>query len=203
MSDNYIPDDVHAFSEQLRDIEDRYNPSLVKIKRIAADPGTIAKLEFTITPKNVVPLSKDVRMYIRNRNGDSEIRAESITGTMDILPGFPKTRPVVKFPYSMTLRHINVFQSGKMCIGTAPITVLREVFDNIVGACIYSTAPSAANYDSPADRDSISWQKSKESSGEFPLIDPKLMFNRGKSLAQPKKFIVAGTPGGLPKIIRH
>lgn len=203
MSDNYVPDDVHAFNEQLKDIEGRYNPALVKIRRMAADPGTIAKLEFKVTPKNVAPLTKDVRMYIRNRNGDTEMRAESITGTMDILPGFPETRPIVKFPYYMTLKHINVFQSGKMCIGTAPITVLREVVDNIVGACIYSTAPSAANYDSPADRDSISWQKAKEGSGEFPLIDPKLMFNRRKPLGQPVKPVASNTPGGLPRIIRH
>lgn len=199
MSYDPTPDDVHALKEQLKEINGRYNPSLVKIEQIAASPGMIATLEFTVTPKNIAPYA---RVYIRNRRGNTELRAESITGTMDIRSGFPETRPLVRFPYEKTLKHINVFETGNMCIGTAPTTVLREVFDNIIGACIYSRAPSAANYDSPADKDLITWQKAKEGSGEFPLIDPKLMFFRPMPAIRTGKNSVR-TQGGLPGIIRH
>ena len=198
---NKISDDQYAFQEQWKEIEHRYNPNIVSLQRVTPKAGVLASVEFTVTPRGAAVMGKAPKMYILNRDNADDMQADSIRGQVDIIPGFPQTRPVVSFPYRTALKHINVFNSGKMCIGNSELTVLSVLFDNIIGACIYNPDPSIANYDSPANKDIIGWQRQKEKSGEFPIIDPSKIFaKRINTLPSIKRTNTTAKSNGLPPV---
>lgn len=203
---NYVPDDVHAFNEQYRDVEHRYNPAVVTLRKIEPAAGAIASLEFKVSPCGAAAAGEHPEIYVINNDTNTEEKIREITGWVHILPGFPATRPVVCFSSKKPLKHINVFKGGRMCVGDDPQTSLTILMDNVIGACIYNPNPFVANYDSPANGDAVEWQKEKELSGEFPLIDPAKIFNKtARSLPQPvvRKASAPRRNGTLPPVVVH
>lgn len=204
---NYVSDDVHAFNEQLRDIENRYNRAVVTLRKIEAAAGAIATIEFTVTPAGATAAGEHPEIYVINNDTNTEEKVREITGWVHILPGFPATRPVVCFSSKKPLKHINVFPGGRMCTGNDDQTTLSILMDNVIGACIYNLAPNTANYGDPANIAAVEWQKEKERNGEFPLIDPAKIFNNtAKPLPQPvvrKASAQKRRNGTLPPVVVH
>lgn len=182
-------DDIHAFNEQWKDVESRYNPEVVHLKKVKPNAGTLARIEFEMDlagamhPRRVFPS----KFYVHKANEETLSRTDHIAGVADILPGFPASRPKVKFLNNQIPQHINIFRNGAMCIGTSDETVLSIMFDNIFRACIYDPDPSVANYGSAADGTARDWQKEREASGEFPILNPALLFQRARTGLPPVK----------------
>ena len=173
-------DDVHAFNEQWKDVESRYNPAVITLERVKPPAGVIAHIHFTVDlSKKHHPVTDQPSMLYAHRANDPNLFTVSkVEGDVDILEGFPETRPRVRFHSDCIPFHINVFASGGMCIGNSDLTVLSIMFDNIFRALIYDPDPSVANYDSVANRETIEWQQEKEQSKEFPILNPQLLFRQ-------------------------
>lgn len=187
-------DDLHAFNEQWKDIENRYDPAIVQLRRVKPAAGTLARIAFDMDisgakhPKSGLPS----KFYVHRANEETLSRTDRLAGTVDILPDFPFARPKVRFLNGQIPQHINVFRSGAMCIGGSEETVLSIMFDNIFRACIYDPDPSVANYSSAADSTARDWQKAREASHDFPIMDPARLFRRAKTALPPVRR--AGDP---------
>jgi len=171
------PDDLHAFHEQWKEVEYRYNPRIVTLRQEKPSPGALARIVFELDIEGQKhPISgQPAKFYVHGANEELLTRTDRLSGSMDILPGYPTTRPRVRFLNGQIPKQINVFTSGSMCIGSSDETVLSILLDNIFKACIYDPDPSVANYDSMADSTAKDWQKDKEATREFPIINPKLL----------------------------
>lgn len=180
-------DDIHAFNEQWKDIENRYNQEIVQLRRVKPAAGTLARIAFDLDiskakhPRTRLPS----KFFVHGANEELLSRTSHLAGEVDILPDFPFSRPKVRFLNNQIPQHINVFRSGAMCIGNSEETVLSILFDNIFRACIYDPDPCVANYESAADSTAKAWQQAKEASNEFPIMTPALLFRRAGTVLPP------------------
>ena len=198
-------DDIHAFNEQWKDVENRYNPAIVQLRQVKPAAGAIARIAFDIDISAIKHPRSGIasKFYVHKANEATLSRADHLSGEVDILPEFPSTRPKVRFLNNQIPQHINIFRNGAMCIGTSEETVLSIMFDNIFRACIYDPDPSVANYASAADSTARDWQRGKEASGEFPIMDPVLLFRQHKAALPPvRRVVTQQSNSGLAPIRR-
>ncbi len=198
-------DDIHAFHEQWKDVENRYNPEIVRLRREKPIAGTLAHIVFEMDlskvkhPRSGLPS----KFFVHKANELLLFRTDHLWGEIVILPNFPISRPKVRFLNNQIPQHINVFRSGAMCIGSSDVTVLYIMLDNIFRACIYDTDPSVANYESAADPTAKDWQKQKEITKEFPIMNPSFLFRQTKTaLPSIRRVIIPYNNTGLDPIRR-
>lgn len=140
----------------------------VSIRTLKKKPaGSLALIEVNVKlPK--------ATYYIEGADDTIPKATNEISFLIDVLDGFPRTKPHVYYYQNKILAHVNTFTSGSQCIddwlydeehsgnnsslaGTVQKTVMAIIHD-----------PAVTRYDSMANGNLRKWQQEKTAAGEFP-----------------------------------
>lgn len=163
MNQNITADESReALRNDLRELLEMFNPQLVRIEELTAPAGSMYLAKITL----LAPC------YIVTSENDTEPkRVESNWFYLDVLDGYPKTKPKVYFDYNRRNAGMNTFVSGAECIdmwranssiGNAVEKTLRDMIHD----------PDVSNEKSPACSALIAWQKELTVRGILPTIKP-------------------------------
>ncbi len=143
-----------------------FNPQLVRIERIQAQPGEMLHLQITtLAPSHYLDSNTDVNPKACN----------SMSAEIVVYLGYPLKAVKAYYPANHYLASPNVFRSGAACIDTwIPMTSsLLSVAEKMVMDMIHN--PAVTRYDSPANASMIKWHQQGVAAGRFPTVSPRLI----------------------------
>ena len=163
MNQNITADEsLEALRNDRRELYEMFNPQLVRIEELTAPAGSMYLAKITL----MAPC------YIVTSENDTEPkRVESNWFYLDVLDGYPDTKPKVYFEPHRRNAGMNTFVSGSECIdmwrkhssiGNAVEKTLRDMIHD----------PDVSNEKSPACSALIAWQKDLTARGILPTIKP-------------------------------
>ena len=131
--------------------------------------------------------------YLVSQSDTSPKACDSMTADIICKPGYPLTAISASYSGSHYLASPNVFRSGEACIDTwIPFSSsLITVVEKLVRDMIHD--PSVTRYDSMANSRLESWHKNGVAAGNFPTINPKLLY-ASKTVALPPRRAKASPP---------
>ena len=153
------------YYELMRTYDKRY----VKIERIRAEYGEALHLRITVNARShylTSPLDKRPKV------------CESMSVEVICYPGYPLKAVTAKYDRNHYLASPNVFKSGIACIDSwKPLkSSLLTVVEKLVMDMIHN--PTVTRYDSMANAALFKWHYKGSKSGEFPTVDPALLYAR-------------------------
>ncbi len=165
-----------ALRNDEREMLDAFNPDKVKIESIETPTGMMAKYKVKVN----VPTH-----YLENDSLNNPIPTDSIVFYIEVLNGYPKTKPRVYYPSGKRLASVNVF-SPERCNGMRAAQCTDEWYpktsslfllvEKTVRDIIHD--PSVCRYDSMANSSLEAWHKEKVKNKLFPTIDPAELYRK-------------------------
>lgn len=184
-------DSVEALKNDYQEIVRKYNPKYVAIQRVYAHAGEALHLKVTV---------KAPSHYLETNEDASPKACESMTVDIICYPGYPIKAISAAYAADHYLASPNVFRSGSACIDNwIPFTSsLTTVVDKLVRDMIHD--PSVTRYDSIANSMMEQWHQNSVSAGQFPTINPKLLYTPELTALPPRTTAVkpAVAPPPLP-----
>lgn len=184
-------DSVEALKNDYQEIVRKYNPRYVEIQRVRAHAGEALHLKVTV---------KAPSYYLETNEDASPKACDSMTVDIICYPGYPIKAISAAYPADHYLASPNVFRSGNACIDNwIPFTSsLTTVVDKLVRDMIHD--PSVTRYDSMANSMMEQWHRDGVSAGQFPTINPKLLYAPELTALPPRRTAAkpAVTPPPLP-----
>ena len=160
-------DSEEAMKNDYEEIQRKYNPKYVCIRRVQAKPGEKMHLKVTVNaPTHYLTASNDI----------SPKNCKSMTVDIICFAGYPMVRVSASYAPDYYLASPNVFRSGAACIDNwIPFTSsLITVVDKLVHDMIHDSTVNL--YNSVANDSVVEWHKKNVEAGAFPTIDPKLLY---------------------------
>ena len=159
-----------ALANDLKKLVKHFNPQYVSIFKLPTRTGYIYSLKITM----------NVPTYVLSKYSSTPRFVKSISFYMDILPGYPATKPVVYYGNEQWLYHVNVFASEghKQCtdVYDPENSSLVELAEKTARAIVFD--PAVTRFNSKASSLPEEWQKQKLSKRELPTMNPALLFAR-------------------------
>ena len=153
------------YYELMRTYDKRY----VKIERIRAEYGEALHLRITVYARS---------HYLTSLFDKRPKVCESMSVEVICYPGYPLKAVTAKYDRNHYLASPNVFKSGIACIDRwKPLkSSLLTVVEKLVMDIIHN--PTVTRYDSMANSELSEWHYKGSKSGEFPTVDPALLYAR-------------------------
>ena len=151
------------YYELMRTYDKRY----VKIERIRAEYGEALHLRITVYARS---------HYLTSLFDKRPKVCESMSVEVICYPGYPLKAVTAKYDRNHYLASPNVFKSGIACIDRwKPLkSSLLTVVEKLVMDIIHN--PTVTRYDSMANSELSEWHYKGCKSGEFPTVDPALLY---------------------------
>ena len=151
------------YYELMRTYDKRY----VKIERIRAEYGEALHLRITVYARS---------HYLTSLFDKRPKLCESMSVEVICYPGYPLKAVTAKYDRNHYLASPNVFKSGIACIDRwKPLkSSLLTVVEKLVMDIIHN--PTVTRYDSMANSELSEWHYKGCKSGEFPTVDPALLY---------------------------
>ena len=151
------------YDELMRTYDKRY----VKIERIRAEYGEALHLRITVYARS---------HYLTSLFDKRPKVCESMSVEVICYPGYPLKAVTAKYDRNHYLASPNVFKSGIACIDSwRPLkSSLLTVVEKLVMDMIHN--PTVTRYDSMANEALFEWHYKGSKSGEFPTVDPALLY---------------------------
>ena len=155
------------YYELMRTYDKRY----VKIERIRAEYGEALHLRITVYARS---------HYLTSLFDKRPKVCESMSVEVICYPGYPLKAVTAKYDRNHYLASPNVFKSGIACIDRwKPLkSSLLTVVEKLVMDIIHN--PTVTRYDSMANSELSEWHYKGCKSGEFPTVDPALLYARSE-----------------------
>ena len=155
------------YYELMRTYDKRY----VKIERIRAEYGEALHLRITVYARS---------HYLTSLFDKRPKVCESMSVEVICYPGYPLKAVTAKYDRNHYLASPNVFKSGIACIDRwKPLkSSLLTVVEKLVMDMIHN--PTVTRYDSMANSELSEWHYKGCKSGEFPTVDPALLYARSE-----------------------
>ena len=173
------------YYELMRTYDKRY----VKIERIRAEYGEALHLRITVYARS---------HYLTSLFDKRPKVCESMSVEVICYPGYPLKAVTAKYDRNHYLASPNVFKSGIACIDRwKPLkSSLLTVVEKLVMDIIHN--PTVTRYDSMANSELSEWHYKGCKSGEFPTVDPALLYaQRDDTSGSPRRGDTSGS-GLLP-----
>ena len=160
-----------ALENDLNKLKTHFNPQYVHIFKVPTKPGCSFCLKFVVNvPTYVVKANMPIK----------PLRVSSATFYMDILNGYPETKPRVYYGNSVWPYHVNVFISDlhNQCTDKwiSKDSSLCQLAEKTVRAIVFD--PEVTRYDSMANSEPEEWQKKMERAGKFPTVSITQLLTR-------------------------
>lgn len=166
--------EMMALQNDLNELKGTFNPQYVSIYKLPCKPGCSFCLKVAMS----------VPTYISKKAQNGPIFANYIEFFVDILPGYPKTKPRIYYGNEAWLYHVNVFASDSHAQCTDVWDPLNssicEIVEKTARAVVFD---SNRRYNSMANSVPEAWQKRMESEHKLPTMNPALLFKRNMSRA--------------------
>ncbi|MBQ7715344.1 MAG: hypothetical protein IJT70_05700 [Clostridia bacterium] len=159
-------DSVEALKNDYTILKTRYNKKYVRVTLAEAKPGEALCIALTVyAPTHYMTGS------------GTPISCDEMTVYIVAYPRYPETPVIAFYPKDRILCSVNVFSSGLACIDPwKPFTSsLITVADKLLNDIIHN--PVVSKYNSPANPYNLQgWHKANVEEGNFPTLDPKLLY---------------------------
>lgn len=169
------------YDELMRTYDKRY----VKIERIRAEYGEALHLRITVNARS---------HYLTSPLDKRPKECGSMSVEVICYPGYPLKAVTAKYDRNHYLASPNVFRSGIACIDSwkplksSLLTVVRKLVMDMIHD------PTVTRYDSMANAALFKWHRKGSKSGEFPTVDPSLLYARRDHTSNPCLPPRRGTP---------
>lgn len=157
-----------------------FNPRIVSIYRRTDAMNMLYRLKFVVNAPS----------FVARKNEAGPIPTNKIDFFMDILPGYPKTKPLVYYGDEEWLFHINTHETEghPQCTGfhdSDGEDDIVQLAEKTIRAIIFD--PAVRRFDSMASSTPCDWQKRMEEAHKLPTINPALLL-RKSSRRKPQIF---------------
>ena len=153
-----------------------YDPGYVKIERIKAGQGEALHLRVTVNARS---------HYLTSPRDKRPKACDSMSVEVICYPGYPLKAVTAMYDRNHYLASPNVFKSGIACIDSwKPLkSSLLTVVQKLVMDMIHN--PTVTRYDSMANAALFEWHRKGSKSGEFPTVDPSMLYARRDDTSSP------------------
>ena len=159
-----------SLQNDLNKLKNNFNSSYVSIYKRPDQTNILYRLKFVVNAPS----------FVAKRNKPGPIPTNKVSFYMDILPGYPKTKPVVYYGDEEWLYHVNVFTSvgHNQCTDQydPDSSDIVELAEKTVRAIVFD--PAVTRFNSMANSIPKSWQQAREDTHMFPTINPALLMRR-------------------------
>ena len=162
-------DSIEALVNDYEQMISTFNPKYVVFNRQQVPPGVMLLLKVDV----------NVPTYVLKQNERNPIFTNGISFYISVPEGYPETKPEVYYGNEKWLASVNVFSNDKhvQCIDTwTKQSSLRSIAEKTLRDIIHDT--SVTRYDNMATSTLATWQKSMDQKGEFPTMNPNLLFTQ-------------------------
>ncbi len=171
-----ISDSLMALRNDEREMLAAFNPEKVRIEPTEAPTGMMSKYKVTVN----VPTH-----YLEDNELKNPIPTNSIVFYVEVLNGYPKTKPRVYYPSGKRLASVNVFapdaHNRMRCAQCTDewypkTSSLFLLVEKTVRDIIHD--PSVCRYDSMANTSLETWHKENVKNKRFPTVDPAELYRK-------------------------
>ena len=156
-----------ALTNDLTKLKTLFNPQYVKIFRTPDKAGCSYCLKLVVSAPS----------YVLRKSASGPIRTNKVVFYIDILNGYPQTKPRVYYGDDEWLHHVNVFKTDghSQCTDTwiPDDSSISELAEKTVRAIVFDK--NVRRFDSMANSSLKGWQEDMERQGKLPTIDPALL----------------------------
>lgn len=159
-------DSVEALRNDYYALINAFNSNIVHIDRESAPIGTMCLLKITVkAPSHILSTEDDIHPKPVNE----------LSFRIQVMNGYPLTKPRVFYPPDHRLASVNVFRTGAQCVDewlqySSLVTLAEKTIRDIIHD------PNVSRYESMAYSPLKVWQKTMVENGTFPTIDVNQLF---------------------------
>lgn len=168
---------LEAVRNDYEELIRKYNPDVVKFRRLRTAAGEALKLEVKVNA---------LSHYLSGSEDSEPKLCDSMKAIIVVKMGYPVVSVSASYDPDYYLASPNVFTSGNACIdGWVPFkSSLITVVDKLVRDMIHD--PEVTRYDSMANHEMENWHKKGVREGRFPTIEPRTLYMREKKCLPPR-----------------
>lgn len=160
-----------AIKNDITKLKELFNPNYISIYKRPNDNNYSLRLKIVVKAPT----------YVLTPSSSAPQFRKQIVFYIDILPGYPKTKPLVYYGNDEWLYHVNVFSSSNHAQCTdrydSSSSSIVELAKKTVNAIVFN--PDVCRYNSMAWSVPEKWQRQMEREHKFPTINPALLFKAG------------------------
>lgn len=159
-----------ALTNDLNKLKELFNPNYVKIYKVPCKTDCSYCLKITVSAPT----------YVSRKHGTGPFYSNSLSFYIDIVKGYPQTKPRVYYGDDEWLYHINVFKTMEHAQCTdqwyPDSSSIAELAEKTARAIVFDT--NVRRFDSMANSTLENWQKKMEKDGKLPTMNPALLMRR-------------------------
>ena len=159
-----------SLENDLNKLKNNFNSAYVSIYRRPDEKDILYRLKFVVNAPS----------FVARKNKAGPIATNKVIFYMDIMPGYPKTKPRVHYGDEEWLYHVNVFTSAghNQCTDQYDpnSSDIVELAEKTVRAIVFD--PAVTRFNSMANSIPKSWQEPMEKTHKLPTINPALLMRR-------------------------